>query len=49
MADIHSKEIRSKNMSAIKGKNTDPEMLVRKFLHGNGYRYKLHDTLVNSE
>src|SRR6185437_17060657 len=43
MADVHSKEIRSKNMAAIKGKNTKPEMLVRKFLFANGYRYKLHD------
>ena len=43
MADVHSKEIRSKNMAAIKGRNTKPEMLVRKFLHANGYRYKLHD------
>ena len=30
-------------MSRIKGKNTKPEMLVRKFLHAHGYRYKLHD------
>lgn len=30
-------------MSMIKGKNTKPEMLVRRFLHANGYRYKLHD------
>jgi len=43
MADVHSKEIRSKNMAAIKGKNTKPEMLVRKFLFANGHRYKLHD------
>jgi DNA mismatch endonuclease Vsr len=43
MANVHSKEIRSKNMAAIKGKNTKPEMLVRKFLHANGFRYKLHD------
>ena len=43
MADVHTKEIRSYNMSMIKGKNTKPEMLVRKFLHTNGYRYKLHD------
>jgi hypothetical protein len=43
MPDVHSKEIRSYNMSRIKGKNTKPEMLVRKFLHANGYRYKLHD------
>lgn len=43
MADVHNKEIRSKNMAAIKGKNTKPEMLVRRFLHANGFRYKLHD------
>jgi DNA mismatch endonuclease (patch repair protein) len=43
MADVHSKETRSYNMSRIKGKNTKPEMLVRKFLHANGLRYKLHD------
>ena len=30
-------------MSRIKGKDTKPEMLVRKFLHGNGFRYRLHD------
>ncbi|HEY5367738.1 MAG TPA: DNA mismatch endonuclease Vsr [Hanamia sp.] len=43
MADVHIKEIRSYNMSQIKGKNTKPEMLVRKFLFANGYRYKLND------
>ena len=43
MADVHTKEIRSYNMSRIKGKNTKPEMLVRKFLHAHGYRYRLHD------
>ncbi|HRH49857.1 MAG TPA: DNA mismatch endonuclease Vsr [Panacibacter sp.] len=43
MADVHSKEIRSYNMSQIKGKNTKPEIVVRKFLHAQGFRYKLHD------
>lgn len=43
MVDVHSKEIRSYNMSRIKGKNTKPEVLVRKFLFANGIRYKLHD------
>jgi DNA mismatch endonuclease, patch repair protein len=43
MADVHSKEVRSFNMSRIKGKDTKPEMLVRKFLFANGLRYKLHD------
>lgn len=43
MADVHSKEIRSYNMSRIKGRNTKPEMLVRKFLFSKGFRYRLHD------
>ena len=42
MADVHSKETRSYNMSRIRGKDTKPEMLVRRFLHKNGFRYKLH-------
>lgn len=42
MADVHSKEIRSYNMSRIRNKDTKPEMLVRKFLHKNGFRYRLH-------
>lgn len=41
MADVHSKEIRSYNMSKINGKDTKPELLVRKFLHKNGFRYRL--------
>lgn len=43
MADKLTAEQRSRNMAAIKSKNTKPEILVRKFLHANGYRYKLHD------
>ncbi|MEP6948313.1 MAG: very short patch repair endonuclease, partial [Ginsengibacter sp.] len=43
MADVHSKETRSYNMSRIKGKDTKPEMQVRRFLHAKGFRYKLHD------
>ena len=43
MADVHNKATRSFNMSQIKGKNTKPEMLVRRFLHMRGFRYKLHD------
>jgi DNA mismatch endonuclease, patch repair protein len=42
MADVHDKKTRSYNMSQIKGKNTKPEILVRKFLHANGLRYRLH-------
>lgn len=40
--DVHSPERRSYNMSKIKGKNTRPEMIVRKWLWRNGYRYRLH-------
>ena len=43
MADVHTAAQRSYNMSRIKGKNTKPEMLVRKYLHAQGFRYKLHD------
>ena len=43
MADVHDQLTRSYNMSRIKGKDTKPEMLVRRFLHANGYRYRLHD------
>ena len=35
-------EQRSRNMSAIKSKNTKPEITVRKVLHSMGYRFRLH-------
>jgi len=43
MTDVHSKEVRSFNMSQIRGKDTKPEMLVRKFLFSKGLRFRLHD------
>ena len=43
MTDVHNKKTRSYNMSMIRSKDTKPEILVRKFLFGNGFRYKLHD------
>lgn len=43
MADVHDKETRSYNMSRIKGKDTKPELLVRKYLFSQGFRYRLHD------
>jgi len=43
MADVHNKQTRGYNMSQIKAKNTKPEMLVRKFLHANCFRYTLHN------
>ena len=43
MTDVHDKVTRSYNMSRIKGKNTKPEMLVRKFLFSKGFRYRIND------
>ncbi len=43
MADVHTPEQRRFNMQQIKAKNTKPEMLVRRFLHSNGFRFRLHD------
>ena len=43
MTDVHSKETRSKNMAAVSGKNTKPELLIRKALHRLGFRFRLHD------
>ena len=40
--DIHSPAKRSFNMSRIRGKNTRPEMTIRRWLWANGYRYRLH-------
>jgi len=40
MADIKSKEARSRNMAAIKNKNTKPEEIVRKYLFSQGFRYR---------
>ncbi|HWR32333.1 MAG TPA: hypothetical protein VN451_02305 [Chitinophagaceae bacterium] len=42
MADVHNKKTRSYNMSRIKSANTKPELLLRKFLHANGFRYSLY-------
>ncbi len=43
MADVHNKATRSYNMSRIRAKDTKPELMIRKFLHAQGFRYKLHD------
>ncbi len=43
MTDVHDKATRSYNMSQIKGKDTKPELLIRKYLFANGFRYRLHD------
>lgn len=43
MADRIEPERRRWNMSRIRGKDTTPEISVRKLLHGLGYRYRLHE------
>jgi DNA mismatch endonuclease, patch repair protein len=42
MADIVTKAVRSRMMSGIRGKNTKPELVVRSFLHREGFRFRLH-------
>ncbi len=42
MADVHSTETRSYNMSRIRGKNTKPKLIVRQYLHSQGFRFRIH-------
>ena len=42
MVDIVDSETRSRMMAGIRGRNTKPEMLVRRQLHARGFRYRLH-------
>jgi DNA mismatch endonuclease (patch repair protein) len=44
MTDVHSKETRSYNMSRIRSKDTKPEIVVRKYLFSQGFRYRKNDT-----
>lgn len=43
MADTVDKETRSRIMSRVRGKDTAPEMLVRRLIFSLGYRYRVHD------
>lgn len=43
MADTHTKEIRSMNMSHIRSTNSKPEEIVRKYLFSQGFRYRKND------
>lgn len=43
MVDVVSKTDRARMMSGIRGKNTTPELLIRRFLHSSGFRYSLHE------
>ena len=42
MADIVDKKTRSRMMAGIKGKNTKPELVLRRALHARGFRFRLH-------
>jgi|ERR1041384_8821713 DNA mismatch endonuclease (patch repair protein) len=42
MADKFTPDERSRIMSRVKGKNTQPEKIVRTLLHSLGYRFRLH-------
>jgi DNA mismatch endonuclease (patch repair protein) len=42
MADVFTREKRSAVMSRIRSTDTKPELMVRRALHGMGYRYRLH-------
>jgi len=42
MSDVHTPEQRRRNMAAIRSKDTRPEKLVRKLIHGWGFRFRLH-------
>lgn len=43
MTDIVDENARSRMMAGIAGKNTKPELLVRRYLHSAGLRFRLHD------
>lgn len=42
MTDIVNKKTRSRMMSGIRGKDTQPELLLRRALHARGFRFRLH-------
>ena len=42
MADVVDKETRSRMMSGIRGKNTKPELILRRALHARNLRFRLH-------
>lgn len=41
MVDVVDKQTRSRMMSGIRGRDTKPEIIVRKYLHGAGFRFRL--------
>lgn len=46
MTDIVDQQTRSRMMSGIKGKNTKPELALRRALHARGFRFRLHSDSI---
>ena len=46
MPDIVDEATRSRVMSGIRGKDTKPELLIRRALHARGFRYRLHVSTI---
>lgn len=44
MVDVVDRVTRSRMMAGIRGRDTKPELLVRRGLHSLGFRYRLHDS-----
>ena len=47
MTDIVDQQTRSRMMSGIRGKNTKPELALRRALHARGFRFRLHPGKVH--
>jgi DNA mismatch endonuclease (patch repair protein) len=43
MVDVVDAATRSRMMAGIRGKDTHPEMMLRRAMHARGFRYRLHD------
>ena len=43
MTDVVDRETRSRMMAGIRGKDTKPELTIRKAIHARGFRYRIHD------
>lgn len=48
MTDVHALDVRSKNMRAVKGRDTRPEKIFRKLIFSAGYRYRLNASTLPS-
>jgi DNA mismatch endonuclease, patch repair protein len=42
VSDVHDQQTRSRNMAAVRSRDTKPEMMIRKALHASGLRYRLN-------